>query len=1063
MEKKHLNDEDQKKENDDNKDDKKAWNTETKIDKFDINEHKKLVKKTVAETQSKAEKFLLQLQMKMDKKKVNNYVKEDNNNNDNKINKKDNNDEMFEEIKPEEGDQLLPDQKKSKNDVFDEEKENDEAGDQLLPPDLKAENEKEPKQLENSDEVEKPEDKNEEDNPDKNQDEKKEEKQDENVEVDEKKEDKQEQVEEKPEENTWKYPVGDGQKTEYEKTQKVKEKEDKKKTTEIKKTQAENISSKKQKMLEIEKELRKKQKDINSEQKNNAQIAKPIKALEKAKDKQMLDKPANIQNEAKNVEKREIDSQSMRSFKAELNELIRQNKELKSALKSVLIDKSTIDNKIEEMKKNQKVVSLPNGKFTSFGLVPSVDDSKISTKDNSMEKSEANSQNVSQNMSINSEERNKALDLSVIGRIVNKIALGGLTLTQVFELLDYDGDKILTMNEISTNIPKLNLNLTKEEVKELLKQLDSNTDGVINKEEFINCLEKPFEIEQEYYQIMGNIKDIDNPMIMEERKMDMNLRKRLVLEEIAKQEKEYQKNQTDYKKIVKKLNKYEQIFNKSNRNTEQQKNEAKKNLTSLQIIVGELERKLDKLECGYNDKLKEIDDNLKFLQKELIIKAEKVLEAKDLLEIQKNLYQKLQIKQLTYEKISAKVKKDLELINENELQLNKHIQENLQIKATRNNGALKQLYFAVNSTYCYIKIQSMFRMKLAKRRFVSIRGRSLAVRILIVGKLHKLLKKCRVNMFNRKIFLCFKPKIDYFFKKLKQFSPDEKKKDEGKEKEKDDDLFQDKEIDKGDQYLPDLSPGLNPNKGTLENIDHSALLPISASKILDKELEDEYLLSALTIQRKLRGRWNAAKRQVAKTELKMGNLEHYCIYCKRFDRGEKEVDRICRKCKDAFFCFSCFENYHKSKGTRNHPYYDVGKNAFDLFENEENLKKITDELCDRLKGEQYDKLEREFLGEDRYHVGLIPQELAEKLLNYVMEIDSGNVVERMVKMLCKVNLEKSEKAAQRFKISNAKFDKFTNYVDYENLMMMLMGAKEQGKENEENTPGIRKEISIEKT
>ena len=95
-------------------------------------------------------------------------------------------------------------------------------------------------------------------------------------------------------------------------------------------------------------------------------------------------------------------------------------------MKTVLLEKQKLDGKINELQKNKKVICLPNGKFTSFGFVPSINESietKASSKEeNSLEKDEQN-ENISDDMSLNSVEQNKAFELYVIGRIVAKIAL----------------------------------------------------------------------------------------------------------------------------------------------------------------------------------------------------------------------------------------------------------------------------------------------------------------------------------------------------------------------------------------------------------------------------------------------------------------------------------------------------------------------------------------------------------------------------------------------------------------------------------------------------------------
>lgn len=1026
MEKKHLvGDENYKKECDIKK---KQWNKDTKLEKFDIEEHKKQVKQTVSDTQNKAAKFLLELQAKMNKKnkaKINNYVEENNNEND----------EIFGEIKNEEGDQLLPN-KKEENTLFEEENEKNLAGDQLLPNEFKK--------PENSQNKKKDEEKFNENNQIQNNSKGNNKSSHQNS-INNKEEKPSENIVEMPDnppienENTWKYPIGNGQISEYNKTQKTHEIKEKQEATQISKVQSQHQMSKKQKMLEIEKELRKKQKEIALEQKDTAQIAKPIKVLEKSKDKNIIDRPSNIQNEAKAAEKKEIDAQSLRAFKLELNEIIRQNKDLKTALKSLLTEKEILDDKITKLKKNQKVICLPNGKFTSFGFVPAIEEeeTKISTKDHS----EKPDFEMSDNMSLASEERNKALDTSLTGRIVNKIALGGLTLTQVFDLLDFDGDKILTMSEIKSNLPKLNLNLSNEEISELIKQLDSNTDGIINKEEFINCLEKPLEIEQEYYQIMGNIKDIDNPLIMEERKMEIFYRKKLVLEEIEKEQNENLRNQADYNKTTAKLKKYEKIFNKSHRNTLEHKNENKKNLANLQTIVRNLEGELEKSEGSYHDKMIEIEDNLNSLQEELMNKAQKMLEAKDLLNSQKTLYQKLQIKQISYDKISEKLKKNLELINENEIKLNENIQEHLKIKASRNENSLKMLHFAVNTTYLLIKVQSYFRMKLAQKYCKALKEKTLSSKIKIISQFRQYLKMRRAKKFQKHIFSIFFKHMGIFFKKIQQFASNFNEEE----------IFQDKEIEKGDELLPSFSlKSMKKQNSVIEE-------PVEI-KMIEKSIEQDYLISALTIQKKFRGEWNTLKKEAAKLELNFGSVENFCTYCKKFGRGEKSVERICRKCKDAFFCLACFETYHKSKQIRNHAFYDLAKNAENLLDNEENLRVAIETICLKLKGGKYEKLEKEFEGEDRGAIGLIKEDLAENLLIDAIGAENDGDIKKMVRFVCQVAVVKYEKAAVKFKDDKNRLEK-KNYVDYEKVLILLISARDQPKEagSEVGTPLLNSE------
>ena len=82
-------------------------------------------------------------------------------------------------------------------------------------------------------------------------------------------------------------------------------------------------------------------------------------------------------------------------------------------------------------------------------------------------------------------------DADIIERLTKKIFANGLTLGAVFDLLDADADQILTIDEIRKNIAELNLNLTPQDLMNLIKILDKNSDGSVDKQEFVSSLENP--------------------------------------------------------------------------------------------------------------------------------------------------------------------------------------------------------------------------------------------------------------------------------------------------------------------------------------------------------------------------------------------------------------------------------------------------------------------------------------------------------------------------------------------------------------------------------------------
>lgn len=97
-------------------------------------------------------------------------------------------------------------------------------------------------------------------------------------------------------------------------------------------------------------------------------------------------------------------------------------------------------------------------------------------------------------------------------KLVSKINSSGLTLQQLFQLIDFNGDQTITLSELETRLPEIDLKLTNEEKKELIAAVDKNNDGLINEQEFVFSLENPLKFEKEYWKIMGDIK-IDHPQV----------------------------------------------------------------------------------------------------------------------------------------------------------------------------------------------------------------------------------------------------------------------------------------------------------------------------------------------------------------------------------------------------------------------------------------------------------------------------------------------------------------------------------------------------------------------
>lgn len=101
-----------------------------------------------------------------------------------------------------------------------------------------------------------------------------------------------------------------------------------------------------------------------------------------------------------------------------------------------------------------------------------------------------------------------------------------------FDLFDEDFDGVLTLQEIKDGFLSLKIKLTEEELKTLHAQIDMDCDGTCTREEFIAMLDPRFAAQNKYYEIMGEL-DIDDPLTLEERILDLQFRKRHLEKEVV--------------------------------------------------------------------------------------------------------------------------------------------------------------------------------------------------------------------------------------------------------------------------------------------------------------------------------------------------------------------------------------------------------------------------------------------------------------------------------------------------------------------------------------------------
>ena len=68
------------------------------------------------------------------------------------------------------------------------------------------------------------------------------------------------------------------------------------------------------------------------------------------------------------------------------------------------------------------------------------------------------------------------------------------SLEEIYQILDEDGDGILSIDEIIKGLATMGVTVTDKEARKIKLSLDANGDGFIWKDEFIETLREPFEL-----------------------------------------------------------------------------------------------------------------------------------------------------------------------------------------------------------------------------------------------------------------------------------------------------------------------------------------------------------------------------------------------------------------------------------------------------------------------------------------------------------------------------------------------------------------------------------------
>ena len=127
--------------------------------------------------------------------------------------------------------------------------------------------------------------------------------------------------------------------------------------------------------------------------------------------------------------------------------------------------------------------------------------------------------------------------------IATKFEAKGNSPSDMFLAFDDDMDEVLSLQEIKDGLRNEKIDLTDTELKALLDAIDANHDGVCTEEEWVGLFKSKFDAQRECITAMGKI-DINDPLDLEERILDVQFKKRRLDNEVRLMRK--QKNSDNY-------------------------------------------------------------------------------------------------------------------------------------------------------------------------------------------------------------------------------------------------------------------------------------------------------------------------------------------------------------------------------------------------------------------------------------------------------------------------------------------------------------------------------------
>jgi len=708
-------------------------------------------------------------------------------------------------------------------------------------------------------------------------------------------------------EKTWKYEVGAGINSEYAKTMKAKEKDNQKRFTELfKKEQTKAKDQKKDNLTKIKQIM-------NKERENRKAIeekfVKNMRTGNKGDNKESRDplvlQVQNVYLEESERNNREKQKEEVHQLKLKLKLLKQQNQGLQKDLVDLQHRDSDAGRALDSLASKKAVIMIGKNEFTSLNshLIPKEKPNRNTNQRQSTERS-----------NILEDEEKPAINLdklSPIEVIINKFADAELSLEEIYQLLDHNGDGLLTIKEIKDGLEKLNLDLEDEEIQQIVNVVDSNTDGTITCDEFISSLKESFAVRKDYKSIMGDLDKINNPIVLEERILDMETRKKLIEEDTKKVTDEVKIHEYAYKKLLRKLHEFENIAGPK-KESKVDLDHIRNIIIRLKVEIQDAEDMKSRIELMQEERMKDITENIQNLEEKIERTIRKIQEqkrnAKDMAQTQ----QKEELRKIFMMKAFGEIEREMETFDSGlDKNIQNMIEEKQRLQAKReeeeNMGSLNEHI----QNGAAIRIQKIYRGSVHRKQAKHLAGTLIKAKLIILKRFRSYKKRVKTTTFASKIKGLLRRVFGEVFEGIKEHAEERQKAMEEQAR-----LEEEENRKRSSQNNRNTTPGRDDDEvsdvsGVGENgvpLYTVMYLQDLARKKLGKDKPEDGLL-------------------YRKTDKKAQK----CGVCRK-----QPIERVCKECEIAMFCTKCFTTTHKSR--KNHPFIEVKSRS-----NDENLIKAIED------------------------------------------------------------------------------------------------------------------------